>query len=32
MDAYDKRTNLEKNLANSFDIYVRGWELSRPPT
>ena len=31
MDAYDKYTNLRKNLADSVAIYGRGRELFRPP-
>jgi len=32
MDAYDRCTNLEKNLADSVAIYGQGRELFRPPT
>jgi hypothetical protein len=32
MDAYDRFTNLEKNLADSIAIYDRGRELFLPPT
>jgi len=33
MDAYERRTNLEKkNLADIVDNYGRGRELFRPPT
>jgi hypothetical protein len=32
MDAYDKCTNLRKNLANNIAIYGWGQELFRPPT
>jgi len=31
MDAYDRCTNLEKNLVISVDVYGRGRELFRPP-
>jgi hypothetical protein len=32
MDAYDRGTNLKKNLADIIAIYGRGRELFRPPT
>ena len=32
MDAYDRCTNLEKNLAKSVAIYGQGRELFRSPT
>jgi len=32
MDAYDRCTNLKKNLANGVAIYARGREIFRPPT
>jgi len=32
MDAYDRRTKLEKNLADIVTIYVRGRKLFRPTT
>jgi hypothetical protein len=32
MDAYDRCTNLGKNLADNVAIYSRGREIFRPPT
>jgi hypothetical protein len=32
MDAYDRCTNLGKNLADSVAIYGRDREIFRPPT
>jgi len=32
MDAYDRCTNLEKNIAFSVAIYGRGREIFRPAT
>jgi len=32
MDAYDRCTNLKKNIADIVAIYGRGRELFRPPT
>jgi len=32
MDAYDRCTNLEKNLSDIVAIYGRGRDLFRPPT
>jgi hypothetical protein len=32
MDAYDRYTNIEKNLADSVAVYCRVRERCRPPT